>query len=375
MKKILAGCLAAAMFCGGMAMAEAPGGNSLRAQIDAASGAQVTLAPEMGDGFTTSEGSGMESNFMIPQAVEMEETAETEAEQTRRQGSLMSQINAAKNGEVSVGIIGGADGPTEIYVSVPEETEVEVVAPPEWVVAEPSAVPEAEQTRRQGSLMSQINAAKQGEAVSVDIIGGQDGPTAVFVAVPEPVAIPEIAENTATEPIPAEEEAPPAFVLRDSITWDSTKEEIKALFEGYDTDGYPIEDMLLEIEAVEIYDVKVSLFEGDMFFYFYEDRLWAMGYYLDFDDGDADKLRGSLTVKYGAPEFGADVFMGIVNPISTADMQVEEDEYETYTNWTAPQNTAVILATDAYSGMLGYFNMDYVKELHAAAAVNEFFGI
>ena len=41
----------------------------------------------------------------------------------------------------------------------------------------------------------------------------------------------------------------------------------------------------------------------------------------------------------------------------------------------APQNTAVILATDAYSGMLGYFNMDYVEELHAAAAVNEFFGI
>ena len=310
MKKLLAGCLAAAMFCGGMAMAEAPGGNSLRAQIDAASGAQVTLAPETGDGFTTSEVTGMESNFMIPQAVEMEETVEPEAEQTRRQGSLMSQINAAKNGEVSVGII-----------------------------------------------------------------GGQDGPTAVFVAVPEPVAIPEIAENTATEPIPAEEEAPPAFVLRDSITWDSTKEEIKALFEGYDTDGYPIEDMLLEIEAVEIYDVKVSLFEGDMFFYFYEDRLWAMGYYLDFDDGDADKLRGSLTVKYGAPEVGADVFMGIVNPINTAEMQVEEDEYETYTNWTAPQNTAVILATDAYSGMLGYFNMDYVEELHAAAAVNEFFGI
>ena len=175
--------------------------------------------------------------------------------------------------------------------------------------------------------------------------------------------------------IPPEEEAPLAFVLRDAITWDSTEDEIAALFEGYETEGYPIEDLLLEIDAAEVYDVKVSLFEGNMFFYFHEDRLWAMGYYLDFDDGDADKLKGSLTVKYGAPTTGADVFMGIVNPISTAGMQIEEDEYETYANWTAPQNTAVILATDAYSGMLAYFNMDYVEQMHAAVAVDEFFGI
>ena len=370
MKRLLAGCLAAAMFCSGMAMAEAPGANSLREKINAA---QATVAPETDAGFMIPEAVDVGDDFMIPQAVEEvvieEEPVEAEAAQAHKPGSLMAQINAVKQGETaSVGIIGGADGPTNIYVSVPEETEVEITVVPEADEAE-TVVPEGVQTRKAGSLMGQINAVKNGEAAAVEAIGGQDGPSVTAVAVPE------IAENVASEPVPVEEEAPPAFVLRDVIGWHSTEEELAAMFEGYETDSYILNDLLLDIEAVEVYNVKVSLFEGDMFFYFHEGQLWAMGYYLNFMEGEAEKLLGSLTTKYGAPENGAETFMSIANPISKENMQVDADEWEAFYNWMTVQNTAVVYGADAYEGMLAYFNMDYVEELHAAVAADEFFGI
>ena len=115
MKKILAGCLAAAMFCGGMAMAEAPGGNSLRDKISAAGAGQATVELETAPGFMIPEAVDTETGFMVPEAVEEEAAAVPEGVQTRKPGSLMGQINAVKQGEsVSVGIIGGADGPTNI---------------------------------------------------------------------------------------------------------------------------------------------------------------------------------------------------------------------------------------------------------------------
>lgn len=379
MKKILAGCLAAAMICGGIA-AEAVGDkNALRQKISAIN------APEESAGFMIPEAVEEDnSGFMIPEAVEEDDRPEAaEQAQARKPGQLMGQISAAKQGKAA----SETDVPeTSAAIMVPEAVEEDVQADSIEAVETDSS-----QARKPGDLMSRIHASRESdvsvyvgdsEEASIGIIGGVDGPTSIMIGIPEaPAAVPEIAENTATEPIPAEAEAPLAFVLRDAITWDSTTDEVAAMFDAdvtvEETRLDKEDGVLVPVDLMRVSPVSVSNFEGTMNLYFHEGQLWSMGYVLKLKQEAVEQLELALTMKYGEGAAGMDAYAEAMLPLSAHEVQVYRDGFELSRNWTAQQNTQIFLMYDGDVVSLVYLNSNYMETLHAAAAQSEInlFGI
>ena len=147
-----------------------------------------------------------------------------------------------------------------------------------------------------------------------------------------------------------------AFLLRESITWDTTPEQMKQILDDENITYTKQDDYDEYIKQ----SVTVSNYTGKMGLLYFGDQLMVVGYVFSMDDltqDDYQYLQNAMCARYGEPTvFEVKRLLKAIYAV-TDDVVTTQSDIEHFCGWMLPDGTLIaMLVMDGENASILYLN-------------------